>query len=560
MADGTRLKEIQEAQKKTNILLLNERARRQASEEEILGRLDQVLEVQEGLLASVLNIEHSLVTLQQQLQSVVEELQQYNRNKSILGEGLTASVERGSTSRAVVHNSFRHEGSNVPRQDQQHTGAYIALNKMEFPYFDGENARSWVRRCTRYFQLIPIPEDQKVPLASIYMQGKAEVWYQGYTQKKEFNSWDELVADVLGRFEDLHSERVMADFNRLLHETTVNAYLEKFEELKDQMLIFNRNLGEEFFMLKFISGLKEEVKSFVSIFNPTSLNQAVILARKLEHTVNAILKRAHQPSRTLQSKFPFKPLNRNLPQKPNFQPGRFLTEAEVKAKKEKNLCYRCDEPYAPGHRCKYRQVYMLLSDAEAKDFDEIAQGDSTVEEERAEEDMAVSLHAMKEHTNSKTLRFNGLVGDREILILIDSGSTHCFIDEKVVGTLGCEVEGITPMTVEVADGRRLTSKVICPKFCWEVQGHKFSHPVRLLKLGSYDLVLGCDWLSNHNPVELDFQQMKVTLNRAGSKVILKESGKQPPKEHKRNNLKKLTYEERKAKLIEVKCSEFRSWK
>ncbi|KAL0398578.1 UNVERIFIED_CONTAM: hypothetical protein Sradi_2201100 [Sesamum radiatum] len=171
---------------------MDERARRQASEEEIHGRLDQMMEVQEGLQASVLNMEHSLIAVQQQLQSVVEQLQQYNRNKSILGEGLTASMEKGSSSRAVVHNSFRQEGSNVSRQEQHHqqnSGTYSALNKMEFPIFDGDNARGWVRRCAKYFQLIPIPKDQKVTMASVYMQEKAELWYQGYTEKKEFRSW-----------------------------------------------------------------------------------------------------------------------------------------------------------------------------------------------------------------------------------------------------------------------------------------------------------------------------------------------------------------------------------
>ncbi|KAL2228382.1 UNVERIFIED_CONTAM: hypothetical protein Sindi_1817900 [Sesamum indicum] len=117
-------------------------------------------------------------------------------------------------------------------------------------------------------------------MASIYMQGKAELWYQGYVQRKEFHTQDELVVSVLERFEDLDSERVMTEFNKLHHETTVNAYLERFEELKDQMLIFNKNLQEDFFVMKFISGLKEEVKSFVSTCGPTSLNQAVILARK----------------------------------------------------------------------------------------------------------------------------------------------------------------------------------------------------------------------------------------------------------------------------------------
>ncbi|KAL0395010.1 UNVERIFIED_CONTAM: hypothetical protein Slati_4467200 [Sesamum latifolium] len=96
-------------------------------------------------------------------------------------------------------------------------------------------------------------------MASIYMQGNAKLWYQGYTEKKEFLSWDDIVVNVLERFEDLDSERVMTEFNKLHHETTVNAYLERFAELKDQMLIFNKNQEVEFFMMKFISGLKEEV-------------------------------------------------------------------------------------------------------------------------------------------------------------------------------------------------------------------------------------------------------------------------------------------------------------
>ncbi|KAL2245967.1 UNVERIFIED_CONTAM: hypothetical protein Sindi_2864900 [Sesamum indicum] len=327
IADQTRLKEIQEAQKKTDIMFMDESARS------------------------------------------VEQLQQYNGYKFILGEGQTASVEKGSTLVAAVHNSFRQEGSNVSRQEHnnhQNAGTYSALNKMEFPYFDGENARGWVRRCTR----------PKLPMASIYMQGKVELWYQCYTEKKEFRSWDELVINILERFENLDSERVMLEFNKLHYETILNTYLKRFEELKDQMLIFIRNLEEEFFIMKFISRLKGEVKSFVSTCNPTSLKQVVILARKQEHTVNAILKRAPQPSRNTQTKPPFRPQNKNPPHRTNTQVKRFLTEAKVRAKKEKNLCYRCDEPYVPGH-----------SDEEARDFDEAEQDEQPVDE--AEGDITV---------------------------------------------------------------------------------------------------------------------------------------------------------------------------
>ncbi|KAK4389037.1 hypothetical protein Sango_2240700 [Sesamum angolense] len=106
----------------------------------------------------------------------------------------------------------------------KNTGTYNSLNKMEFPYIDGEHARSLVRRCARYFQLIPISDDQKVPMDSMYMQGRAELWYQWYTEKREFQSWEELMISVLERFEDLDSEKVMTEFNKLHHESTVNVW------------------------------------------------------------------------------------------------------------------------------------------------------------------------------------------------------------------------------------------------------------------------------------------------------------------------------------------------
>ncbi|KAL0319958.1 UNVERIFIED_CONTAM: hypothetical protein Sradi_5257300 [Sesamum radiatum] len=102
MADGTRLKELQEFQRLIELILNDEKAKRQASEDQLHSRMDQMAEVQESLQSSVMGLEHTMGAMQQQLKSIAEQLQNYNRNKSILGEGLTASVERGSSSRVTA--------------------------------------------------------------------------------------------------------------------------------------------------------------------------------------------------------------------------------------------------------------------------------------------------------------------------------------------------------------------------------------------------------------------------------------------------------------------------
>ncbi|KAL2241382.1 UNVERIFIED_CONTAM: hypothetical protein Sindi_0779400 [Sesamum indicum] len=141
MADGTRLKELQEAQKKADLMFLDERAKREASVDELHGRMDQMLEVQEGLQASMLNLEHNMASLQQQLQSMADQMQQYNKNKSILGEGLTATVEKGSNFRVTPYNAPRQEGGSSSRLEvsgNQNSGTHNVLNRLEFPHFDGK--------------------------------------------------------------------------------------------------------------------------------------------------------------------------------------------------------------------------------------------------------------------------------------------------------------------------------------------------------------------------------------------------------------------------------------
>ncbi|KAL0427958.1 UNVERIFIED_CONTAM: hypothetical protein Slati_2970600 [Sesamum latifolium] len=187
--------------------------------------------------------------MQQQLKSIAEQLQNYNRNKSILGEGLTSSIERGSSSRITT----------IKPPIKENPTQYNVIHRMDFHVFNGEEARTWIRRCNRYFQMIPIPEEHKVSLASVYMQGRAERWFQGHLEKRGMPSWSEPVIIILRRFEDLNYERVVSEFNMLHQETTVHEYLIKFEDLESHVLIFNKNLDEAFFMMKFISELKEEI-------------------------------------------------------------------------------------------------------------------------------------------------------------------------------------------------------------------------------------------------------------------------------------------------------------
>lgn len=102
-------------------------------------------------------------------------------------------------------------------------------------------------------------------------------------------------------------------------------------------------------------------------------------------------------------------------------------------RQDKGLCYNCDDKYSPGHRCKMQRLY-LLDDSGTEDECGSQEIESTQEEvenlneSETEETPEISLHAMAGTTSPQTMRLRGHLGRQPVVILIDSGSTHNFID------------------------------------------------------------------------------------------------------------------------------------
>ncbi|KAG8370542.1 hypothetical protein BUALT_Bualt14G0127900 [Buddleja alternifolia] len=78
MADATRYKEVVENLRKHDGMLIEEKALRTANEGQVQVQLN-------GLQHSLGSMEKMQMIIQQQLQTIVEQMQQYNRNKSVLG-------------------------------------------------------------------------------------------------------------------------------------------------------------------------------------------------------------------------------------------------------------------------------------------------------------------------------------------------------------------------------------------------------------------------------------------------------------------------------------------
>lgn len=104
-----------------------------------------------------------------------------------------------------------------------------------------------------------------------------------------------------------------------------------------------------------------------------------------------------------------------------------------------------------------------------------------LEEEEAE--ATLSVHTLEGSYGVDTIRIFGVHKNRQLVILIDSGSTTSFIDKWVAQEMRLELVAISPTTVVVADGRKMCCGHKCLGWKWKMQGYEFQFEVRMLELG-----------------------------------------------------------------------------
>lgn len=132
----------------------------------------------------------------------------------------------------------------------------------------------------------------------------------------------------------------------------------------------------------------------------------------------------------------------------------------------------------------------------------------------------ISLNALAGNHSLSTIRMQGNIKNKLVNILIDSGSTHSFIDQTLVKQLGLVAEIIPPLSVIVADCNTKVINTSCKDVKYSIQGHTYATDLRLYPLGGSDIILGVDWLKLMNPVTFDFKQYKIRINKEGREIEL----------------------------------------
>lgn len=80
---------------------------------------------------------------------------------------------------------------------------------------------------------------------------------------------------------------------------------------------------------------------------------------------------------------------------------------------------------------------------------------------------------MADHSVSETLCINDSVHGHNVVILIDRGSIHNFVQDKIVHFLHLTTQSTKQLRVMVGNGSELCCDQVCKAVSVTTQGHKF---------------------------------------------------------------------------------------
>ena len=132
------------------------------------------------------------------------------------------------------------------------------------------------------------------------------------------------------------------------------------------------------------------------------------------------------------------------------QPTRWKPQ-KLEEKREKGLCYSCDSKYTKGHKCAEKKLFYIdCEEEEENEQEEDIHQEPTQEEE--EMSPTILCNALAGITTPQTLKIEGHIKKKKVIVLIDLGSTHNFIHCNVAKELNCFLYPALECQVMVANG------------------------------------------------------------------------------------------------------------
>ena len=129
----------------------------------------------------------------------------------------------------------------------------------------------------------------------------------------------------------------------------------------------------------------------------------------------------------------------------------------MQRRRTQGLCLNCNDKFTAGHKCTKAQLLIFEGEPQIEEFiyEEATKDDPTTEPAEIVKPK-ISVYALTGWAAPQTMRVMARIGPYQIIVLIDSGSTHNFISTKLANMLQLPIKPMETFTIRIANGERLT--------------------------------------------------------------------------------------------------------
>ncbi|KAM1775774.1 hypothetical protein ACFX11_042662 [Malus domestica] len=251
----------------------------------------------------------------------------------------------------------------------------------------------------------------------------------------------------------------------------------------------------------FIGGLKAELRHNVKLLKPRNVLEAASFAQQVDAKLSDLKVKSFHRAPTFQPTFR-SPTSLNvmhpttLEIRPKNPSVRRLTPEEVDHCRKNGLCFHCKEKYGRGHMCEKKQLLLI----DVQDFDNFEKEENDIVETEEPEITACALFGTPAPPTINTMRVQGFIKNCPVTILIDSGSSHNFIDLSLVKRMKYTLDTGHIFNVKIADGGRVATKRVLNQVSVKIQQFSCVIDLYAMPFGGCDIVLGVQWLRTLGPI------------------------------------------------------------
>ncbi|XP_057857449.2 uncharacterized protein LOC131066653 [Cryptomeria japonica] len=204
-------------------------------------------------------------------------------------------------------------------------------------------------------------------------------------------------------------------------------------------------------------------------------------------------------------------------------------------KKARNMEEKWSQDHICPKRVKIHQIeYYSTGEIDSDSSDQQSNCDDNEvervpEESEGEKGSGGTLDQFSSFQKNESFKVRGIIKGQRIVALIDTRSTHNFIDEVVVAKKGLQIEDFEGFKVMVADGFHISCTKKIPNMSMQLGNYKVKDDFYVVNIGDTDVVLGIQWLCSLGEISLNLQTMELKFHSNGKKVVLRGMSKGGPR-------------------------------